>query len=698
MPGAGLFPDIITTEKDLRAVVDYFMQFDAFAFDTEGVGPYRLIPAQTEVTWLSLATHGAAVSIPFGHPNGNRLISKATRKKNPATKKFDAIPAVFSEPPEQLRPSKVFEILEPLFFSDRRKIGANLPFDLVSIAKYYGGKIAPGPYRDIIVEQWLLNENFEARIRSPKTGQMYSVPKKGLKEMTEHYFGVKYDTEDTGKDVTKHVFKDVAKYARLDAKYTWVLDRFFFPQIGPIGLEQTLSVENEITGVVSRMAIPGAPVSTKRFEELRVDFREKLDAAKGDIYRAAGRKFDIGSVPQKQEILYGKKKDGGQGLKPIKLTPAGKKKKQLGKELTINDYSTDAESLEAHEDNPVVQALLAHSEVDTLLGYLNKYLGDPEKGTLPIIFNEKIHCQFKQYGTVTGRFSSSDPNLQNIPAHGENGRRFREAFEAPLGFKLVVSDYGQIELRVVAHYIGKGKLYEGFLAGIDAHTATAAAVFGVSADEVTKEMRQVAKGLNFAIVFGAGPAKVASMAGISVKEAKKFLERHAHEFPEIYSFIKRVVERCKTREFPHIRTLGGQFRRLPEITRKGALAAARRTFKGERYNERQLESRVWSIQSKAERQAVNSLVQGTAAYLIKLAMIRADKAFEDDYARHGKQEDRIQLILTVHDELMCLAPDHRAEDAKRLLEEAMLGQGIQDLIRVPLTSDAHIGQTWAEAK
>lgn len=693
-----MFPDIVTTEEELRAVVDYFMGFDSFAFDTEGMGPHRLIPAKTEVAWISLATHGVAVAIPFGHPNGNKLIKKATRKKNPVTKKFDPVPAVFSEPPAQLLPSQVFEILRPLFFSNRRKIGANLPFDLVSIAKYYGGVIAPGPHSDIIVKQWLLNENFEARIKNPTTGQYYFVPKKGLKEMTENYFGVKYDTEEVGKDITKHLFKTVGGYARLDAKYTWILDRFFTPQIKRQDLEHTLAMEDEITGVVSRMAIPGAPVSTPRFEALREEFREKLDVAKAEIYKAAGKKFDIGSVQQKQDILYGSKRSGGQGLKPIKLTPGGKKKKQLGKELTIRDYSTDAESLEAHADNPVVQALLAYSEVETLLGFLNKFLGDPEKGTLPIIFDERIHCQFKQYGTVTGRFSSSDPNLQNIPAHGENGKKFREAFEAPEGYKLVVADYGQIELRVLAHYIGHGKLYDGFQAGIDAHTSTAAAVFGISVEEVTKQMRQVAKGLNFAIVYGAGPAKVASMAGITVREAEEFLARHAEEFPEIHKFTKRVVERCKEREFPHIRTMSGQFRRLPEITLKGAMAAARRTFKGERYTEKQLRSRVWSIQSKAERQSVNSLIQGSAAYLIKLAMIRADKAFEGDFAQHCRQEDRIQLILTVHDELMAIAPDHRAEDAKVLLEEAMLGKEIQSLLRVPLASDANIGQTWADAK
>lgn len=694
-----MFPDIITTEEQLNEAVEYFMQYDAFSFDTEGMGPFSLIPAKTELAWISLATHGRAISIPFGHPNGTRLISKGTRKKNKITGKFDPVPAKFSEAPAQLRPSQVFEALRPLFFSNRRKIGANLPFDLVSIAKYYGGEIVPGPYSDIIVKQWLLDENFKARIKSKKTGKYYYAPKKGLKELTEHYFGLKYDTEDVGKDITKHLFRVVGKYACLDAKYTWILDRFFTPRIEPEDLVETLEMEEALIGVVSRMSATGAPASIKAFTALREEFRERVDKAKGDVYKAAGRKFDLGSTPQRQEVLYGTKRDGGQGLKPIKLTDVGKKKRASGQKLTINDWSTDAESLEPHEHNPVVQALMAYSEVDKLLGYLNKYLGDPEKGTPCIIFNGRIHSQFKQYGTVTGRFSSSEPNLQNIPAHGENGARFREGFEAPEGFKVIVADYGQIELRVLAHYIGHGRLYDGFMAGIDAHTSTAAAVYGVRFELVTKEMRQVAKGLNFAIVYGAGAAKVAAMGGISLVEAKRFLKRHAELFPEIHAFTRRVVERCKAREFPHIRTMSGQFRRLPEITREGAVWAARKTFKGEKYNEKQFESRVWSIQSKAERQAVNSLIQGSAAYLIKLAMIRADDFFETDFKKRGnREEDHIRLCLTVHDELMAIAPDHRVEDAKKLLGEAMLGEQMQNLIRVPLDSEVKAAKTWAEAK
>ncbi|MFH9606834.1 DNA polymerase [Streptomyces sp. NPDC017448] len=692
-----MFPDIILTEEHLRSAVAYFMEFDAFAFDIESIGEHRLIPAQNEVVWLSMATYGRTIVIPFGHPNGNKMISKSTRKKNRVTKKFEAIPAVFSAPPEQLRPSVVFDILRPLFFSDRRKVGHNLPFDLVSVSKYFGD-VPPGPYSDTIVDQWLLDENFEPLVTSA-AGKLYRKPSKKLKDLVEHYYQLKYDLEEVGKDISQHTFKTVALYSLLDSKYTWLLFQLLHPQLADEDLLRTVEMEEQITGVVSRMAVPGAPVSESRLSELREEFSDRLIIAEAAVYRAAGRKFDIGSVPQKQQVLYSPKKSGGQGLKPVKLTPAGKKKRALNQELAITDYSTDSESLEAHADNPLVQALSEHSEVSKLLGYLNKYLGDPEKGTPSIIFSGCIHAQFKQYGTVSGRFSSSEPNLQNIPAHGENGKKFRSAFQAPPGWKLVVADYGQVELRVLAHYIGRGRLYEGFLAGVDAHTATAAAVYGVPVDEVTKEMRQVAKGLNFAIVYGAGAAKVASMGGITLQQAKEFLARHAEMFPEIHAFTRRVVERCRDREdFPHIRTMSGQYRRLPEITRKGAMTAARRTFKGEKYNQKQFEARVWAIQSKAERQAVNTLIQGSAAYLIKVAMIQTDKACESDFARHKNAADRIQLIMTVHDELMVLAPDHRADEAREMLEEAMLGGELQDMLRVPLACDAHIGQTWADAK
>jgi DNA polymerase-1 len=397
----------------------------------------------------------------------------------------------------------------------------------------------------------------------------------------------------------------------------------------------------------------------------------------GSIYKAAGQRFNLTAPAQKAAVLYAPKSEGGQGLKAAKLTKGGYKKRDAGQELSFADYSTDADSLEAHPNNPVVKAMADYAEVAKLLGYPLAYLGvkdDPDKPCR--IFDGRIHADFVQYGTVTGRFSCREPNLQNIPRPDtELGKRIRGLFIAPAGYKLVVADYGQIELVVLAHFIGKGALYRGFHNGVDPHSATAAALIGQdpqefmarvkAGDREAINLRQVAKGINFAVVYGAGPDKVASMAGISVKEAKRFMEIHQKMFPEIYAFKNEVVRVCRSRRPPHIRTLLGRKRRLPLIV-----------------------SQNQGLRMGAERQAVNSLIQGSAADLIKLAMIRLNNSLPDD----------IRLILSVHDELVVLAPEDRAQEAAALVSEAMLGEGIQKLLRVPLSSDVKIVDRWSEAK
>jgi DNA polymerase I-like protein with 3'-5' exonuclease and polymerase domains len=425
------------------------------------------------------------------------------------------------------------------------------------------------------------------------------------------------------------------------------------------------------------MGITGAPVDQMAMQELVRDMSARLVEIEADIYRAAGQQFNLNAPAQKAAVLYAPKKDGGQGLRPTKPTDGGKKKRESGQELEWKDYSTDADSLEKHENNAVVKKLLEYAEVSKLLDYPLSYLGiedDPKKPCR--IFDGRIHADFVQYGTVTGRFSCREPNLQNIPRPDTDlGKRIRGLFVAPAGYKLVVADYGQIELVVLAHFIGRGDLYKGFHNGVDPHSATAAALMGVdpqefmarvkSGDRTCIDFRQVAKGINFAVVYGAGPDKVASMAKISVKEAKRFMEMHQKLFPEIYAFKERVIQVCRSRRPPYIRTLLGRKRRLPLMLSQNN-----------------------GLRMGAERQAVNSLIQGSAADLIKLAMIRLNNSLPNE----------IRLILSVHDELVVLAPEDRAEEAADLVREAMLGEDIQKLLKVPLSSDVKIVDRWSEAK
>lgn len=676
---------VILTEEDLRKEVEYFLKQDAFAFDVETMdGPLpntRGVPTQNCVVWLALSTYGRTICIPMGHPNGDVLLQKAYRKKDPNTKKFVSYPVIYDEPPKQLRPSVVFEILRPLFFNEKiTKIAHNETFDVISIAKYYD-QIIPGPFEDTIVLQWLLDENI---------GQMAAGPKrpiaKGLKALVRWYYGVDYDKEDVGKCIEAHSFRDVARYIMLDTRYDWLLWKHFSERIQDEALGPITALENQVTEVCCQMGLVGAPVDVQAIEELRVDLTQRLAVIESKIYRAAGRVFNINSNPQKREVLFGLKKDGGQGLKPTKFSKKTK------------EPSTDSEVLEKYAGNPVVDALLEYQEVSKLLNtYVIGYIGEEGNPKKPCrIFDGRIHTDLVQYGTVTGRFSSREPNLQNIPRPDtELGKKIRGLFMAPAGYKLLVADYGQMELRILASMIGYGGLYDGFHAGIDAHTQTASLVYEVPVDKVEKWMRSAAKTLNFAIVYGAQKDKVAKTLGITVKEAEKLLEDHRRAFPEIYKFKDHILKLAKSRKTdPYIRTLMGRKRRVWEVLPHIARQEAPRL---EWYNPMEPWKAERSILARGERQVVNSLVQGSLGDIIKFAMVRMHELTSKDALKNPGKE--IQMILSVHDELVILCPEERVEEGRAMLKEAMIGKEVQDLIKVPLdVGDVVVAQRWSEAK
>lgn len=644
-----MFPALVLTPGQLRDAVARLEDSDAFAFDIESVGERRGHPVYNEVTWISLATHGFACAIPMGHPNGDRLLAPAVRRKDRATGKFVTHPPVWDAAPPQLPREQVFSALAALMASDRLKIAHNATVDLVSVAKYLPAIPAP-PYHDTIVGVWILDEN----LRSKK-----------LKDLITSTYGATYDREQTGKAVENHSISAVGRYSYYDAKYTWLLHRRIARALTAQGFDALMDLEMRVLQVVAHMRLVGAHVDTAALERLSDAITPELDAARENLFAAAGRTFNLNSVPQKQQLLYGSPAEGGLGLKPLIPTKGGEAKAKAGGLLEVGDYSTSAEALEAYADQPVVQALEAYQELTKLEStYVRSYLGTDDKPG--VLINDRIHTDFVQYGTRTGRFSSREPNLQNVPQPGETlATQVRALFTATPGYKLVVSDYGQIELRILAHFLGTGGLYDGFWQGIDAHTATAMLIFGVTAEQVTKWMRKIAKAVNFAIVFGAGPSRVAAMAKITLAEARRILELHRLRFPEIYKFRDAVIKTCRSRQDPHIVTLLGRHRRLPEI----------------RYRNSEL-------RALAERQAVNSLIQGSAGDLIKLAMVRL----------HRELHSGMRLVLTVHDELVTETPEHLAEQCAAIVREAMLGPDIQKLVNVPLTSDLKVCDSWAEAK
>jgi DNA polymerase I-like protein with 3'-5' exonuclease and polymerase domains len=657
--------NVVLDKKRLQEKVKYYLDHPLFACDSETTGDHRGDPVANQVTWLSFATAADTFVLPIGHPNGNRMVEPPRRRKNPDDpKKFIMTPARWDDPPAQIHPADAFEILEPLFFHpDIAKTGSGFKFDVLTFAKYYGGRLMPGPFHDTVILDWLLNENN---------------PKHGLKDVVRRKYKRVYDKENVGRRVEIHPFNKVAGYAYLDAKYAYLQTTSMLPKIEEEGLQEVYDLEMEIFRVLCEMENEGIPVDVDRMIELEKELSTRRTKSEGEVYRAAGKKFNINSNPQKVDIFYGPKKDGNQGLKPWKLTKGGLKKRDEGLDITLRDYSTDKESLERFSDNPLVSAFLDFQEVDRVLGtYIQGYLGDGEK-KLPKIFEGLVYPDFVQYGTVTGRFSCRDPNLQNIPRPDTDlGKEVRALFVAGDGHKLIVSDYGQVELVVLAHFVGRGALYEGFFDGIDPHTMTAAMVFDQDPQELTarviaeeaeaKKWRQIAKNLNFAIVYGAGPDKVASMSKVGVNQAKGFLDKHESEFPEIYAFKEQVFRVARSRKPPHLRTLAGRKRRVPSIM-----------------------SRDYKTKGRGERQLFNSLIQGSAADLIKVSMIRTNQAL--------READCGTLLLTVHDELVARAPTKKADLCAEVVREAMIGDGIQKMVDVPLSIDLKVVDKWSEAK
>lgn len=662
--------NVILDKKALQERVKRYLDQPMFSWDSETVGEYRGDPVANQVTWMSFATAGDAFVLPIGHPNGNRRLEPPRRRKDPETKKFVMTPARWDAPPSQIRPGDAFEILEPLLFHEKiAKSGSGIKFDVLTFAKYYDGRLMPGPFHDTLILDWLINEN---RLH-------------GLKDLTKRRYKRVYDTEHVGRRVEIHPFNKVARYAYLDAKFAYLHAVELLDLIEEEDLQDVYALEQDIFGVLCRMEHEGTLVDQQTMQELEVTLSQRRTETEGEFYRLAGKKINMNSNPQKVTLFYGPKEEGNLGLKPWKLTKGGLKKKDEGKEITLNDYSTDKESLERFVSNKVVKTFLEYQEVDRVLGtYIHGYLGwtpppTSERKPKPcIIFDGKVYPDFVQYGTVTGRFSCREPNLQNIPRPDTDlGKQVRSLFVAGEGHKLVVSDYGQVELVVLAHFVGKGALFDGFFEGIDPHTMTAAMVFGQDPHELAlrikqgdpeaKHWRQIAKNLNFAIVYGAGPDKVGAMSGVSTAKAKGFLETHERQFPEIYAFKDQALRVAASRPTPYLTTLMGRKRRVPG-----------------------LRARDYKTKGRAERQLINSLIQGSAADLIKLAMVRTDEGLRK--AGAGK------LILTVHDELVARAPEGKAAECTEVVREAMVGDGIQKWVRVPLSIDLNVVDTWAEAK
>ena len=398
-------------------------------------------------------------------------------------------------------------------------------------------------------------------------------------------------------------------------------------------------LELPLCPVLAEMERAGMLVDRRALADFGILLDGRIQADEALIYELAGEEFNINSTQQFGRILFDKL-----GLPPVKKTKTG--------------YSTNADVLEKLRDkHPIVEAVLDYRQLAKLKSTYVDGL------TKVIAADGRIHTSFQNTVTATGRLSSTEPNLQNIPVRTELGAELRKMFVAPAGRVLVDADYSQIELRLLAHIAGDEHMIAAFRTGEDIHTVTASQVFGVPPEQVTHEMRRRAKAVNFGIVYGISDFSLSQDIGVTRAEAKAYMEKYFEKYSGVHAYMTQVVERAKADGY--VSTLMCRRRWLPE-----------------------LKSSNFNLRSFGERVALNMPIQGTAADLIKKAMLRVD-------GRLRREGLEARLVLQVHDELIVECPEGEAEQVQRLLAEEM--EHVAELA-VPLTAEAHAGKSWAEAK
>ena len=462
-----------------------------------------------------------------------------------------------------------------------------------------------------------------------------------LQPLSEQYLGTDV-LGSVAEEAEGQLFGDAWRRTAAEAAAVALLAPVLDERIDKAGLRRLLDeVELPLSSVLARMQANGVALDVAYLDEMAEGVRDTMATLQAQIYELAGEEFNLNSPPQLRAILYDKLK-----LSPGKKTPKGQ-------------LSTDASVLEKLRDvHPIVDAILSWRELDklnsTYLDALPKQV-DPRDG--------RVHTTFNQTGAATGRLSSTNPNLQNIPVRGELGRQIRRAFvPGSKGDVLLVADYSQIELRILAHLSDDEGLKAAFESGADIHTATSARVFGLPEDQVDPATRSRAKTINYGLAYGMNAWGLASRLEITPDEAQEFIDAYFASFPQIRDFLDRQVARAAAEGFTE--TLLGRRRYIPELQ-----AANPR------------------VRDMGRRMALNAPIQGSAADVFKLGMIRVDAALRDS-------DLEIRMLLTVHDELVFEVSKRRVEEAADLVKREMEAAYELD---VPLRADIGWGANWAEA-
>ena len=590
---------LIETEEDARKLFDFFITKQILCLDTETTS---INPIDAELVGLS-----------FSVEEGKAF--------------YVAVPA------EREKAERIVNIFKPLYEStELLKIGQNIKYDM-EVLMNYGVRLA-APMFDTMLAHYVLQPE--------QKHNMDILAETLLNYQTIHIdelIGPKGKSQKNMRDLSP---ADICDYAAEDADITLRLYNVLKPRLKEADVEDLFyNIEMPLVPVLAEMEMNGVLLDTNALAETSKVLTERMKQIEKEIYDLAGHEFNIASPKQVGEVLFGE----------MKIVDKPKKTK-TGQFVTSEEVL-----LQLRSKAPIVDHILEHRGLKKLLGtYVD---------ALPKLINPHtghIHTSFNQAVTATGRLSSSDPNLQNIPVRGEEGKEIRKCFIPEPGCLFFSADYSQIELRVMAHLSGDKNMIEAFREGYDIHAATAARIYKEDINDVTRDQRTKAKRANFGIIYGITVFGLAERLEISRDEAKQLIDGYFETFPQVHAYMEKAKELA--REHGYAETFFHRRRYLPDITSHNA-----------------------TVRNFAERNAINAPIQGSAADIIKIAMVRI-------FERFRREEIKSKMILQVHDELnFSVLPEEKERVEKIVLEEMQNAYPLQ----VPLVADSGWGENWLEA-
>ncbi|PHM71230.1 DNA polymerase I [Xenorhabdus sp. KJ12.1] len=609
----------ILDRKSLDEWIEKLKQAPAFSFDTETDG---LDTLTANLVGMSFA-----------------VVSQVNDVEKPAEGEPDVEAAYlplghdYLDAPQQLDRNEVLEALKPLLEdASLPKIGQNLKFDRGVLERY--GVALNGIVFDTMLESYVLNsvagrhdmDSLAERHLGYKTTTFEEIAGKGKKQLTFNQIAL----------------EEAAKYAAEDADITLRLHQAMYPQVDSVPTLKKVfqNIEMPLVPVLSRMERTGVLIDANTLAEHSKEITARLLELEKSAYELAGEEFNLASPKQLQVILFEK-----MSLPVVKKTPNGAP-------------STNEEVLEElAEHHELPRVILEHRGLAKLK---STYTDKLPQMVSPV--TQRVHTSYHQAVTATGRLSSRDPNLQNIPVRNEEGRRIRQAFIAPEGYRILAADYSQIELRIMAHLSQDKGLLEAFAQGKDIHRATAAEVFGLPLEQVTSEQRRSAKAINFGLIYGMSAFGLSRQLGIPRGEAQRYMDLYFERYPGVLEYMERTRQQAAEHGF--VETLEGRRLYLPDIKSRNGMR-----------------------RKASEREAINAPMQGTAADIIKLAMIAVDEWIV-------REQPKVRMIMQVHDELVFEVHESELAAAEQKIRELM-EKSMQ--LDVPLKVDVGTGDNWDQA-